>query len=314
MAEVPSTGEASAWVARFAELLSEDASVVDVAAGSGRTTRWLRARGHHVVAVDRDVSGVAGLASDPGVEVVAADLEAHGWPLGDRRFDAVVVTSYLHRALLDDLVSAVAPGGVLLYETFARGHQHLAPRPRNPAFLLRPGELLDAVGGELRVVAYEDLEVPGPARLQRIAAVADLEVEVVVDGMNVIGSVPDGWWRDRDGAVARLVDELVEDAAASGRRYVVAVDGRPAPQLPAGDREIAGAGSLELVYAMAPRARSDAERRGRDAADDVIVAHVAESDAVVTVVTADRELRARVRALGAKVQGPHTLRRRLGAS
>jgi hypothetical protein len=83
-----------------------------------------------------------------------------------------VVVNYLHRPLLPALVSAVAPGGVLIYETFAQGNERFG-RPRNPDFLLRPGELLEAVAGRLRVVAYEDLIVaqPRPAAVQRIAAV-----------------------------------------------------------------------------------------------------------------------------------------------
>jgi hypothetical protein len=83
----------------------------------------------------------------------------------------VVVANYLHRPLLPDLVTAVAPGGVLLYETFARGQERFG-RPQRPEFLLRPGELLDAVRGALRVVAYEDVILDEPPRaVQRIAAV-----------------------------------------------------------------------------------------------------------------------------------------------
>ena len=84
----------------------------------------------------------------------------------------MVVTNYLHRPILPDLVAAVAGGGVLLYETFARGHERFG-RPRRPEFLLQPGELLDAVHGGLRVIAYEDLilDEPEPRAVQRIAAV-----------------------------------------------------------------------------------------------------------------------------------------------
>ena len=66
----------------------------------------------------------------------------------------------------------MAPGGVLLYETFAAGNERFG-KPSNPDFLLRPGELLEAVRGQLRVVAYEDLEIdkPKPAMVQRIAAI-----------------------------------------------------------------------------------------------------------------------------------------------
>lgn len=146
--------------------------MLDLACGGGRHTRVLLDRGHTVVAVDRDVSAVSGLGGR--LEIVEADLEdGSRFPLAGRRFDGVVVTSYLHRPLLPALVEAVAPGGTLIYETFARGQERFGP-PHNPDFLLRPGELLDAVRGRLRVVAYEDLVAEDPpAALQRICATRD---------------------------------------------------------------------------------------------------------------------------------------------
>ena len=84
-----------------------------------------------------------------------------------------MVTNYLHRPLLPLLVASVAPGGLLIYETFARGNERFG-RPRNPDFLLAPGELLDAVRGRLRVAAYEHgvVDLPKLAMVQRICATA----------------------------------------------------------------------------------------------------------------------------------------------
>lgn len=162
----------SPWVVRFAPLIPAGGAVLDLACGSGRHTRALVARGHRVTAVDIDLAGVADLADDARAELIRADLENAPWPLADRRFAAVVVTNYLWRALLPAIVAAVAPGGALLYETFGRGNERFG-KPSNPDFLLRSGELLRAVEGRLRVVAYECLEVaePRPAVVQRIAAV-----------------------------------------------------------------------------------------------------------------------------------------------
>lgn len=164
----------SAWVARFAGRVPRGGAVLDLACGGGRHARLFRARGHPVTLVDRDLSGVADLRGLDGVEAVEADLEdGRAFPLAGRRFAGVVVTNYLHRPLLPDLVAAVAPGGVLVYETFARGNEAYG-KPSNPAFLLAPGELLDATRGRLRVRAYEDLVVhePKPAAVQRICAEA----------------------------------------------------------------------------------------------------------------------------------------------
>jgi SAM-dependent methyltransferase len=161
----------SPWIIRFAGLVPAGGTVLDVAAGSGRHSKLFALLGHPVVAIDRDTAGLAGLGD--GAEIIAADLEAGGpWPLGGRRFAGVVVTNYLHRPLFASIIAAVAPGGALLYETFAVGNERFG-KPSNPDFLLRPGELLEAVRGHLRVVTYEDVQVDTPkqAMVQRIAAV-----------------------------------------------------------------------------------------------------------------------------------------------
>jgi SAM-dependent methyltransferase len=162
----------SPWVARFLALAPAGARVLDLAAGGGRHTRLARARGFSVTAIDREVSGLADLRADAQVEILAADLEGAPWPLGERKFGAVVVTNYLHRPLLPTLVAAVEGGGALIYETFALGNEAFG-KPSNPNFLLQPGELLAVVRGALTVVAYEhgQIEAPRPAMIQRIAAV-----------------------------------------------------------------------------------------------------------------------------------------------
>ena len=166
-------GAPSAWVMRFAGRIPPGGTVLDLACGTGRHTAFFLDRGHPVVAVDRDTSGLADLAGQANLEIVEADLEAGGsFPLADRSFDGVVVTNYLHRPLLPALAAAVAPGGVLIYETFTRRHAAFG-RPRNPAFLLEPGELLRAVRGELTVLAHGDrIEVTptGHRAVQHICA------------------------------------------------------------------------------------------------------------------------------------------------
>ena len=162
--------EPSAWVRRFAGLVRPGGTALDVACGSGRHVRWLAARGLKVTGVDRNAEAVAPLRAV--AEIVVADIEGGPWPLPGRRFDAVVVTNYLWRPLWPELRAALAPGGVLLYETFAHGQQ-LIGKPQRPEFLLQPGELLQACAG-LRVVAFEDGFDATPARyVQRIAAVAE---------------------------------------------------------------------------------------------------------------------------------------------
>lgn len=165
---------ASRWVQRWSHLVAPGASVLDVACGSGRHVRWFAQRGCRVTGVDRDGAALQALASV--AETVIADIECAPWPLPGRRFDAVVVTNYLWRDLLPTLLASVADGGVLIYETFASGNETVG-KPSNPAFLLRPGELLKAMES-LRVVAFEDgfeaaLNGNAPRFVQRIVAVRE---------------------------------------------------------------------------------------------------------------------------------------------
>lgn len=162
----------SLWVCRFAPLIAAGGRVLDLACGSGRHARYLAGLGFHVEAVDRDAGALTRLANVSGVNARVADLEHGPWPYGAERFAGIVVTNYLHRLLLPQLLAALAPAGVFIYETFAAGNERYG-RPANPAFLLNPGELLEVVRGRLRVVAYEDLyvDLPKPSMVQRICAV-----------------------------------------------------------------------------------------------------------------------------------------------
>jgi SAM-dependent methyltransferase len=163
--------EPSRWIRRFSSLLPKGGRVLDVACGGGRHSRLFLKSEAQVTCLDRDVSSVADLAGK--VEIIEADLEIGlPWPLAGRVFDAVVVTNYLFRPLMAPLIDAVAPCGVFLYETFAKGNERY-DRPRNPDHLLQPGELLAAVEGRLQVLAYEagiEQRASGPKVVQRICA------------------------------------------------------------------------------------------------------------------------------------------------
>ena len=119
--------------------------------------------------------------------------------------------------------------------------------------------------------------------------------------MNVTGSRPDGWWRDRDGAARRLLARLQHLARDDGPRVTLVLDGRPLSDLPAGPHD-----GVEVTYAR---------RAGRDAGDDRLVEllrNLADRSGV-SVVTSDRGLAARVQQLGVPVHGARTLLERLDA-
>ena len=145
--------------------------MLDLACGSGRHARFLAAAGHPVLAVDRDAAALAE-ARGAGIATLQVDLESRGglvqWPFEAGRFSGIVVTNYLHRPLFPHIVASLAPGGVLIYETFARGNERFG-KPSNPDFLLWPGELLNlaqtGVPDPLRIIAFEDGSWEPPGRV-----------------------------------------------------------------------------------------------------------------------------------------------------
>ena len=123
----------------------------------------------------------------------------------------------------------------------------------------------------------------------------------VVDAMNVIGSRPTGWWRDRRAAVHRLLGASQRFAAIADDRVILVVDGRPGPDLPEGEHD-----GVRVVYAV---------RTGSDAADDRIVELVGSQPipSRSRVVTSDRALQERVRRLGAQVETAGTWLQKMDA-
>ncbi len=156
---------------RFARLLVPGGEVLDLACGRGRHARWLAGQGFAVEAVDRDATVLASLSDQPGIRVREADLEQAPWPYAADRFAGIVVCNYLHRPLFPALVGALAPGGVLIYETFMAGNERFG-RPSRPEFLLQRDELLTAFGTSLQIVAFEQGELAQPKRcvVQRLCA------------------------------------------------------------------------------------------------------------------------------------------------
>lgn len=156
----------SHWLMRWAP--ETPGRALDLACGGGRNLSWLAARGWQVCGVDRDTAATASLRAI--AEIIDADIENGPWPLAGRQFDLVVVCNYLWRPLFAQIRAAVAPGGLLLWETFADGHQRLG-RPSRPEFLLQRGELLREFS-DWQIAGFEDIEESGerPRVVQRVAA------------------------------------------------------------------------------------------------------------------------------------------------
>ncbi len=157
------------WVQRWTPLVPVRGTVLDIACGFGRHMKWFADKGHHVTGIDRSPESIE--AASAFGDTVLADIENQPWPLMTqgkvREFDAVVVTNYLWRPLFPVIAQSVAPGGLLIYETFARGNEAFG-KPSRPDYLLKPAELLSCFGA-MRVIAFEEGYLENPARvMQRI--------------------------------------------------------------------------------------------------------------------------------------------------
>jgi SAM-dependent methyltransferase len=187
----------SVWVRRWSHLVASGGHVLDVACGQGRHMRWFAGRGHRVTGIDRSPEAIAAVA--PLGRAIEADIENGPWPLPGERFAALVITNYLWRPLWPALLDSLAPGGVLLWETFSVDHATVG-RPSRPEFLLQHGELL-TLCQSLRVVAYEDGFVQQPERfIQRVAAVRPLDVAAETPPRHRL-DLPDEGARMPDGLV-----------------------------------------------------------------------------------------------------------------
>ncbi|MCW9034594.1 MAG: class I SAM-dependent methyltransferase [Rhodospirillales bacterium] len=166
--------EPSLWIQRFVPLIPLGGTVLDLACGGGRNSRYLLAKGYKVVAVDRNTEAISDLSDHPNIEIITADLEdGSPWPFKGCAFEGVVTTNYLYRPLFQTLVASLKLEGLFLYETFANGNQEFR-KPRNPDHLLKAGELLELSEERLHVVAYEHglkENQPLPGVVQRICAV-----------------------------------------------------------------------------------------------------------------------------------------------
>ena len=174
----------------------------------------------------------------------------------------------------------------------------MTPRSRRcPRVLVVPRPGFRTEGAEVLDVAEELAEVSSSAAragAEHLIARPSPR-RLVVDAMNVIGTRPDGWWRDRPGAARRLIGALQTFAARRGDQIAVVLDGRPLPDFPEGVHD-----GVLVAYAR---------RGGRDAADDRIVEEVGRDrdPPSLVVVTSDQGLQSRVHALGARTEGASQL-------
>ena len=154
----------STWLTANEDLLPRTGDALDVACGGGRHAVWLAERGLRTCAVDRDEEAVRELAHEAErralpLRAEVLDLEAGPVHFSPPAYDLIVVVHYLHRSLFPTLIGSLRPGGVLVYDTFTRA-QAARGHPRNPAFLLEPGELV-ALVRPLEILASREGDYDG---------------------------------------------------------------------------------------------------------------------------------------------------------
>lgn len=162
------------FIQRWADRIILDPAcddVIDLACGSGRHGRLFLGKARRVLFVDIDTGGVADLAGRADAEIRQCDLEGADWPLSGLTARVVTVTNYLWRPRFQEVLDLAAPGGWLLYQTFAEENEKYG-KPSNPDFLLRDGELPARIGDAFTIDDYFHgrIDMPKPAVVQWLAA------------------------------------------------------------------------------------------------------------------------------------------------
>jgi SAM-dependent methyltransferase len=170
--QAPAPDRPAAVVRRFARF-APAGRALDLAAGRGRHARYLAGLGFRVVAVDISEVALADLTREPGVFAVCADLERH-FAIPPGRFALIVVVRYLERRLLPRLAAGLAPGGMLIYESFLEEPDGRVDSRFNPDYLLQENELLRAFPG-LRIIYYREAATGDPATPSRMASLVALQ-------------------------------------------------------------------------------------------------------------------------------------------
>jgi SAM-dependent methyltransferase len=143
----------SPWVVKYADLIPAGAKVLDLACGNGRHSKFFIKKSCRVTAVDIDIRPLDALSEHPNCKIIKADLESQDeWILASD-FDAVIVTNYLHRPLFRYLPMALAPNGILIYQTFMVGNEKYG-KPSNPDYLLAKGELKTAFDKHFDIIEF----------------------------------------------------------------------------------------------------------------------------------------------------------------
>ncbi len=147
------------FVAQYLRNTPAEGLILDLACGNGRHSRLALEQGYSVVAVDRTLP--EDFPASESLTLLEYDLEQGNWPFPPEFFDGIVVANYLHRPLFPFLRDSLKPDGVLIYTTFMQGNEQFG-RPRDPDFLLQPGELQQEFPSGFEHLAFAEGPVGTP--------------------------------------------------------------------------------------------------------------------------------------------------------
>lgn len=172
-----STGKPDLWVQKYAALVPQG-PVLDLACGKGRHGRYFLGLGYPVTFIDKDISGVADLFSqdkspysNANTQLIKHNLENNSpWPFHPNQFSGIVVTNYLYRPLLSQLITTLKPGGIIIYKTFAKGNEQFG-KPKNPDFLLQENELRTVFNKQFQEIAFFQGQEMNPDRITQAICV-----------------------------------------------------------------------------------------------------------------------------------------------
>ena len=140
---------------------NKNAKILDLACGKGRHSKFLSNLGYNVVAADIDQEKLNHF-NGKLIQKRVIDLEnVNNWPLEKKKFNVIIVTNFLNRAIFPLIISSIKKDGYLIYETFSEGHQRIG-RPTNPKYILKPRELL-RLSNKMQLVAYENIYINNPS-------------------------------------------------------------------------------------------------------------------------------------------------------
>ena len=165
------SSDPSNWIKKTLDSVGRSVRrAVDIASGAGRHSFLLSDIASDVTAVDRNPE-LSKYFKDTHVQFLCIDLERATWPMEGDLYDIVLVSNYLYRPHLINIIELVSPGGFLVYETFGDGNERFG-KPSNPNFLLKSGELRSSVGDDFVIIEdfFGEVEEPQHAVKSRLFA------------------------------------------------------------------------------------------------------------------------------------------------